>query len=140
MPIALEIVSPERLLLSRSVDMVVIPAADGDMGVLEGHTPMIVTLQGGTIQIYDGDNLAEQLFVVGGFAEVTPDRCTVLAGEALPVHELSKDDAERRLQEAEAEYEQLQGADIEEQLLALDRVHAARSMVEAVEMLLTGSR
>jgi F-type H+-transporting ATPase subunit epsilon len=140
MPIALEIVSPERLLLSRSVDMVVIPAADGDMGVLEGHTPMIVTLQGGTIQIYDGDNLAEQLFVVGGFAEVTPDRCTVLAGEALPVHELSKDDAERRLQEAEAEYEQLQGGDIEEQLLALDRVHAARSMVEAVEMLLTGSR
>jgi F-type H+-transporting ATPase subunit epsilon len=140
MPIALEIVSPERLLLSRSVDMVVIPAADGEMGVLEGHTPMIVTLQGGTIQIYDGDNLAEQLFVVGGFAEVTPDRCTVLAGEALPVHELSKDDAERRLQEAEAEYEQLQGGDIEEQLLALDRVHAARSMVEAVEMLLTGSR
>jgi F-type H+-transporting ATPase subunit epsilon len=140
MPIALEIVSPERLLLSRSVDMVVIPAADGEMGVLEGHTPMIVTLQGGTIQIYNGDNLAEQLFVVGGFAEVTPDRCTVLAGEALPVHELSKDDAERRLQEAEAEYEQLQGGDIEEQLLALDRVHAARTMVEAVEMLLTGSR
>lgn len=140
MPIALEIVSPERLLLSRSADMVVIPAAEGDMGVLEGHTPMIVTLQGGTISIYEGETVAEQLFVVGGFAEVTGDRCTVLANEALPVAELSKDEAERRLQEAEAEYQQLLGAEIEEQLLALDRVHAARSLVEAVEHLLTGAR
>lgn len=140
MPIALEIVSPERLLLSRSADMVVIPAAEGDMGILEGHTPMIVTLQGGTISVYDGETIAEQLFVVGGFAEVTGERCTVLANEALPVAELSKDEAERRLQEAEAEYQQIQGDDIDEQLLALDRVHAARSLVEAVEHLLTGSR
>jgi F-type H+-transporting ATPase subunit epsilon len=140
MPIALEIVSPERLLLSRSVDMVVIPAAEGDMGVLEGHTPMIVTLQGGTISLYDGDTVAEQLFVVGGFAEVTSDRCTVLANEALPVSALSKDDAERRLQEAEAEYNALHAGDVEDQLLALDRVHAARTMVESVELLLTGSR
>lgn len=140
MPIALEIVSPERLLLSRSADMVVIPAAEGDMGVLEGHTPMIVTLNGGTISVYEGDTVAEQLLVLGGFAEVTAERCTVLANEAVPVAEMSKDEAERRLQEAEAEYQQLLGADIEEQLLALDRVHAARSLVEAIEHLLTGSR
>ena len=140
MPIALEIVSPERLLLSRSADMVVIPAAEGEMGVLEGHTPMIVTLQGGTISVYEGETVAEQLFVVGGFAEVTGERCTVLANEALPVADLSKDEAERRLQEAEADYQQIQGDDIDEQLLALDRVHAARSLVEAVEHLLTGSR
>jgi F-type H+-transporting ATPase subunit epsilon len=140
MPIALEIVSPERLLLSRSVDMVVIPAAEGDMGVLQGHSPMIVTLQGGTISLYDGDAVAEQLFVVGGFAEVTGDRCTVLANEALPIAALSKDDAERRLQEAEAEYKELHAGDIEDQLLALDRLHAARSMVAAVERLLSGSR
>ena len=140
MPIALEIVSPERLLLSRSVDMVVIPAADGDMGVLEGHTPMIVTLQGGLISLYDGEALAEQHFVVGGFAEVTGERCTVLAHEVMPVAELSKDDAERRLQEAEAEYEKLKADDIEEQLLALDQIHAARTMIEAIEVLLTGSR
>jgi F-type H+-transporting ATPase subunit epsilon len=140
MPIALEIVSPEKLLLSRSVDMVTIPAAEGEMGVLEGHTPMIVTLAGGTIGLYDGDNLVEQLFVVGGFAEVTGERCTVLADEALPVAELAKDEADRRLQEAEAEYAALTAGDIEDQLLALDRVHAARSMVEAAETLLTGSR
>ena len=138
MPVALEIVSPEHLLLSRSVDMVTIPAAEGEMGVLEGHTPMIVVLQGGVITLYDGDNAVDHLYVAGGFAEVTGERCTVLANEALPVAELSKDDAERRLQEAEAEYAQLQGADIEEQLLALDRVHAARSMMEAIDRLLGG--
>jgi len=140
MPIALEIVSPEKLLLSRAVEMVVIPAAEGDMGVLEGHTPMIVMLRGGTISLYEGDRVIEQHFVAGGFAEVTAERCTVLANEALPVAELSKDESERRLSEAEAEFTQMHGADIEEQFMALDRVHAARAMVEAAEGLLTGSR
>ncbi len=140
MPVALEIVSPERLLLSRSVEMVVIPAAEGDMGVLEGHTPMMVTLRGGTIALYENDQIVEQLFVAGGFAEVTAERCTVLANEALPIAELSKDEGERRLAEAEAELNQMQGTDIEEQFMALDRVHAARAMVEAAESLLSGSR
>ena len=57
MAVALEIVSPEKLLLSRPVDMVVIPGSEGDIGVLEGHTPMIVTLRGGTIDLYEGDKL-----------------------------------------------------------------------------------
>ena len=48
MPVALEIVSPEKLLLSRDVDMVVIPASEGDLGVLPNHSPMIVLLRGGT--------------------------------------------------------------------------------------------
>jgi len=140
MPVALEIVSPERLLLSRSVEMVVIPAAEGDMGVLEGHTPMMVTLRGGTIALYENDQIVEQLFVAGGFAEITAERCTVLANEALPIAELSKDEGERRLAEAEAEFSQMQGADMEEQFMALDRVHAARAMVDAAESLLSGSR
>ena len=54
MPIALEIVSPDRLLLSQPVDMVVMPAAEGEMGVLPGHAPMIVLLQGGTITLHEG--------------------------------------------------------------------------------------
>ncbi|MBN8904423.1 MAG: ATP synthase F1 subunit epsilon, partial [Rhodospirillales bacterium] len=121
MPTNLEIVSPEKLLLSRPVDMVVIPAAEGDMGVLEGHTPMIVALRGGTIALYEGDRITDQLYVAGGFAEVTPERCTVLANEAIPLAELSRTEAERRLAEAEAAYE---AADKREGVLedaALDR-------------------
>ena len=83
MTVSLEIVSPEKLLLSRPVDMVVIPGSEGDIGVLEGHTPMIVTLRGGTIDLYEGDKIVEQLFVHGGFAEVTPEQVNEAARAVL---------------------------------------------------------
>ena len=59
MPVNLEIVSPEKLLLSRDVDMVVIPASEGDMGVLEGHAPMMVMLRGGVVSLYEGDRVTD---------------------------------------------------------------------------------
>ena len=85
MPIDLEIVSPEKLLLSRPVDMVVIPAAEGEMGVLPQHAPMIVLLREGVIRLYEGGRVTDSLQVSGGFAEVTPTRVTVLADTATPV-------------------------------------------------------
>ncbi len=131
MAVNLEIVSPEKLLLSRPVDMVVIPASEGDMGVLEGHTPMIVMLRGGTIDLYEGDRITDRLFVNGGFAEVTPERCTVLANEVVPLAEVDKAVAAKRLTDAEAAYEAADKRDplIEDE--ALDLVQAARAMVEA---------
>jgi F-type H+-transporting ATPase subunit epsilon len=138
MPVALEIVSPEKLLLSRAVEMVVIPASEGDMGVLEGHTPMIVMLRGGTISLYEGDKVTDQFFVAGGFAEVTPERCTVLANESKPVAELDKGEGERRLAEAEAAYAQIDVNNVVEEELALDRIQSARGLIEAVDALLTG--
>ena len=131
MPIALEIVSPEKLLLSRSVDMVVIPASEGDMGVLGGHSPMIVTLRGGTISLYEGDQVTDRLFVSGGFAEVTTERCTVLATEVLPLAEVSKAEGEKRLAAAEANYEMVSKQSTAAEDLALDAIQSARAMVEA---------
>jgi F-type H+-transporting ATPase subunit epsilon len=138
MPVALEIVSPEKLLLSRSVEMVVIPASEGDMGVLEGHTPMIVTLRGGAIALYDGDKVTDQFYVDGGFAEVTPERCTVLANESRPVAELDKAEGERRLAAAEADYAKVEPTNVVEEELALERIQSARGLIEAVDALLTG--
>jgi F-type H+-transporting ATPase subunit epsilon len=131
MPVSLEIVSPEKLLLSRPVDMVVIPASEGDMGVLEGHTPMIVMLRGGTIDLYEGDRISERLFVDGGFAEVTQERCTVLANNAIPLAEVNKAVAEKRLAEAEAAYEAADKRDVAIEDAAQDAVQSARAMVEA---------
>lgn len=131
MPLDLEIVSPERLLLSRPVDMVVIPAAEGEMGVLPLHAPMIVLLQGGIIRLYDKDQVAEQLFVSGGFAEVTPTRVTVLADEATPVTQVSRATAEQRLTAAEAEYAAADRMDVPALDLAMSRIQAARAMVQA---------
>ncbi len=138
MSVNLEIVSPEKLLLSRDVDMVVIPATEGDMGVLEGHAPMMVALRGGVVSLYEGDRVIESLFVAGGFAEVTPERCTVLAGEAMPVNELERTEAEKRLRDAEAAMDQVDVANPVEEEMALERVHSARAMIEALDGLLTG--
>ena len=130
---ALEIVTPERLLLSKPVDMVVIPAAEGDLGVLAEHAPMIVMLRGGTIAIYQGSQVTDRLYVAGGFAEITPERCTVLANEAIPVAEVSRQEGERRLTEAEAAYNAADKADIEALDAAMDRMQAARAMIEAAQ-------
>ena len=88
--VAFELVSPERLLLSEDVDMVVVPGEEGDFGVLTRHAPMISTLRPGVIKVHDGGSVTEQIFVAGGFAEVTPARCTVLAQEALPVGDIDR--------------------------------------------------
>jgi F-type H+-transporting ATPase subunit epsilon len=133
MPIDLEIVSPERLLLSRPVDMVVMPAAEGDMGVLPGHSPMMVMLRGGTIALHEGGQVTGRLYVAGGFAEVTPERCTVLATEAVPVAELSRAEAERRLAAAEEQYRAADKMDVPALDAAMDRIQSARAMLAAAE-------
>ncbi len=133
MPTALEIVSPEKLLLSRPVDMVVIPGAEGDLGVLPGHSPMIVMLRGGTIRIYEGSQVVNRLFVAGGFAEITPDRCTVLANEAVPLNEVSRDVAEQRLRDSEAAYAAADKTDVATLDAQMDRMQSARAMIEAAE-------
>jgi F-type H+-transporting ATPase subunit epsilon len=130
----LELVSPERLLLSRQVEMATIPSLEGDMGVLAGHAPMIVALRGGLIRVRENGAETETLFVPGGFAEVSPERCTVLADEAIPVASLSRGEAERRLAEAETAYGALTTEDTpEKREAAMSRVLAMRVMREAAQ-------
>jgi F-type H+-transporting ATPase subunit epsilon len=133
MPVDLEIVSPEKLLLSRPVDMVVIPAAEGELGVLPQHAPMIVLLRGGTIRLYDGAQVTERLFVSGGFAEITPTRVTVLADEATPVASVSRAEGEKRLAAARAEYDAASKTDVPALDAAMDRMQSARAMIEAAQ-------
>ena len=133
MPIDLEIVSPDKLLLSQPVDMAVLPAAEGEMGVLPGHAPMIVLLRGGTITLHEGGRPTGKLYVSGGFAEVTPERCTVLADEAVRTTELSRAGAQAKLQEAEAAYAAANKMDIVAIDAAMARLQAARARVAAAE-------
>jgi F-type H+-transporting ATPase subunit epsilon len=133
MPIDLEIVSPDRLLVSRPVDMVVIPAYEGEMGVLPGHAPVIALLRGGTIRLYDGDQITESLFVTGGFVEVTPQRVTVLADETFAPSEVSRAEGERRLAAAQAEYDVADKMDITAIDAAMDRMQSARAMLEVAQ-------
>lgn len=95
-----ELVSPEKLLLSRKVDMVVVPGAEGDMGVLPQHSPAITTVRPGTIVVYEGGAVTDRIFIAGGFAEVSDNRCTVLAEEAMPIEDIDKNAVEQALSTA----------------------------------------
>lgn len=85
--IAFDLVSPEQLLLSADADMVTIPGSEGDMGVMAGHTPVITVLRPGVVTVAGGKE-AQRFFVLGGFAEVTQTKLTVLAEEAIPANDL----------------------------------------------------
>lgn len=83
-----DLVSPERLLLSESVDMVTVPGSEGDFGVLVGHAPVMAVLRPGVINVDDAGRPQQRIFVRGGFAEVTPAGLTILAENAIPLAEL----------------------------------------------------
>ena len=101
MPVQFELVTPEQLLVSRDADMVVVPGTEGNFGVLPGHSPLISTIRPGTVDLYQGREITERIFVVGGIAEVTPERCTVLAEEAMAPDALDRSTIEAELQTAE---------------------------------------
>ena len=95
---------------------------------------MIVTLRGGVISVRENGQDTEKLFVGGGFAEVSPERVTVLADEATPLAELSRAEAERRIKDAEAAMAEVSGSDPEDKRdAALARVLSARAMLAAAQ-------
>jgi F-type H+-transporting ATPase subunit epsilon len=95
-----ELVSPERLLISKAVDMVVVPGTEGDFGVLPDHAPLISSVRAGVIAVFEGGQVTDRIFVAGGFAEVTGERCTVLAEQAVPLAELDRGQIETELKDA----------------------------------------
>jgi F-type H+-transporting ATPase subunit epsilon len=96
-----ELVSPEKLLYSAPVEMVVVPGGEGDFGVLPRHSPMISTVRPGVIDVYQDGKVSERIFVAGGFAEVSETRVTVLADEAVPHAELDAEAIGERVKDAE---------------------------------------
>lgn len=98
--IAFDLVSPERLLLSGEADMVTVPGADGYMGVMAGHAPLVSTLRVGMIDVLkDGED--SRYFIRGGFAEVNAEKIIVLADEALPMAEFDLAVLDQRIKDTE---------------------------------------
>lgn len=98
--IQFELVSPEKLVVSRAVEMVVVPGGEGDIGVLPGHSLLISTVRPGVIDIHTDGKVSESIFVAGGFVEVNPETCTVLAEEAMLLPQVTKAAADARLDAA----------------------------------------
>ena len=101
--IAFDLVSPEKLLLSDTADMVTIPGTEGYMGVMAGHSPVVTTLRPGMIDVLK-DGVDQRYFIRGGFAEVSATKVTILAEEAIPFAELDLQVLDQRIKDAEADH------------------------------------
>jgi len=110
MPIQLEIVTPQKRLLSQSVDTVRAPGEDGSFGVLPGHTPYVVALQPGALTLTTGGR-ESHYFIGGGFAQVQDDRVIVLAESAESVESIDLARAEAALAEAQRHLKTLREED-----------------------------
>ena len=128
--VAFELASPEALLVSTTADMVVVPGAEGDFGVLPGHTPFISAVRPGVIDVYRNDKIEERVFVAGGFAEVNERGCTVLSSEAYPLEDLDRDEVQTRLTAAEEELND--AADDRERDAAETEIALCNAMLEAI--------
>lgn len=99
--IHLEVVTPEKIVVSEEAQIVASPGSEGEFGVLTGHTPFLTTLKTGLIRYTDASGKEHFVFVSGGFAEALPDKVTVLAESA----EVSTDIDVNRAKEALARAE-----------------------------------
>ena len=138
MPVQFELVTPERLLVSRDVDMVVVPGTEGNFGVLPGHAPLISTIRPGMIEIYQGQTVTRRIFIVSGIAEVTPERCTVLADEAVSPDTLDRGSIETDLRIVEGNLPSLReqvaraaDTDRERLLIELHRLEREQTILQA---------
>jgi F-type H+-transporting ATPase subunit epsilon len=110
--------------------MVVVPGTEGNFGVLPRHAPLISTMRPGVIEIHDGGQVRSRIFVADGFAEVTPERCTVLAEYAVPVDEIDRAESEQKLKNAR---EDLADADTDQKRQdAEKRIAVGEAMLRAV--------
>ena len=102
--ISFDLVSPENLIFNDEVGMIIVPGKDGDFGVLPGHSKVMSSLRPGRVMVYGEDkNLLKAFFVSGGFAEVNPEKCIVLAESVDEINELEKGTIENEVQELEGQ-------------------------------------
>lgn len=119
--IRLEVVTPERSVVSEDAKIVMAPGSLGEFGVLAGHTPFLTTLKMGSIRYTDANGQERFVFVSGGFAEALPDRVTVLAESAERRKDIDSERAQSAMGRAKDRLEKKDDVDFMRAKAALDR-------------------
>ena len=102
--ISFDLVSPEQLVFNDKAGMIIVPGKEGDIGVLPGHSKFLSSLRSGCVMVYGEDKqLLKSFFLSGGFVEINPEKCIVLAEEVLEMSNLDKTTIEKQIQELENE-------------------------------------
>ena len=101
--ISFDLVSPVQILFKDKVGMIIVPGKDGDIGVLPGHSKLLSSLRPGRVMVYGEDkNLLKSFFVAGGFVEINPEKCIVLAEDVNEMSDLDKGSIQQQIQELES--------------------------------------
>ena len=95
-----ELVSPERLLVSEQVESVVIPGTEGEMTVMANHAPVMTTVKPGIVTVKSVSGVEQRYVVFGGFADILPTGCTLLAESAVIASSLDRGELAKRLETA----------------------------------------
>jgi F-type H+-transporting ATPase subunit epsilon len=110
MPLTLKIVTPEARVYSDTIDTVVIPTVEGEVGILPGHTPLLTQVENGELRVTKG-NETQWLAVSGGFAQVDGDKVSVLAEHAISEDKIDEGAVEAALKRAEQELKEAKNVD-----------------------------
>ena len=101
--ISFDLVSPEQLLFNDEAGMIIVPGKDGDIGVLPRHSKVLSSLRPGRVMVYgENKNLLKSFFVAGGFVEINPEKCIVLAEGVNEMSDLDKSSIQQQIQELES--------------------------------------
>ncbi|EKF41915.1 F0F1 ATP synthase subunit epsilon [Nitratireductor indicus] len=125
-----DLVSPERLLVSQEVESVVIPGTEGELTVMANHAPTMTSVKPGVLTVKAAGGGTERYVVFGGFADILPEGCTVLAESAVHVDDINREDLARRIQDAREDVADAE--DHETRLRAEDFLHQLTTLEGAI--------
>ena len=102
--ILFDLVSPEKFVFDGEANMIIVPGKEGDIGILPGHSKLLSSLRPGRVMVYGKDKqLLKSFFVSGGFVEIKPEKCIVLADEVYEMKDLDEGAIEQNIQELQNE-------------------------------------
>ena len=126
----LKIVSPNKVVMDAQVRTVEVPGAEGDFGVLKGHAPFFSMLRPGVIRTTHASAGSQNFFATSGFADVTPEGCTIISEHIQDLNEISPETAKEALKNAERDVKEAENED--ERLAAEKRVFAAKELIASI--------
>ena len=122
--ISFDLVSPEKLIFTDDVGMIIVPGKGGDIGVLPNHSKLLSSLRPGKIMVYgESKNLIKSFFVSGGFVEINSAKCIVLAENAADINDLDKQSLQQEIQSLQSENDEKSKNDL---IIALSKVEALK--------------
>jgi F-type H+-transporting ATPase subunit epsilon len=128
-----DLVSPEKLAFSGEVDQVDVPGVEGDFGVLTGHAPVVAAIRPGILTITTG-GAHQKMIVLGGLAEVSDNRLTVLADVATSIQDLDRAQFAETIAEMEEKLAEKEGSELDHAIERLDHFKSIQYVLNTTAM------